>query len=114
MAISNIIVSGDDINILQTLTKDLATFTIDAGATVKASLVSRGAANKTVLVAPVTVLEAATGADWANSLLVIVFPSADTASLTTLGVMELEIQVDDGGKLTWHVNVEMLQGTIDQ
>lgn len=109
---SNQIVSGDDIVIEQTLTKDDVTFSIDSSATIKASLVSRD--RTTVIVAPVSVLEATTGSDWANSKIIILFAEADTSTLTTFGPMFVEIQVDDGGKLTWHTKVEMLQGTIDQ
>lgn len=108
----NEIVSGDDIVIQQTLTKDDAVFVIDSGATIKASLVSRD--RTTVIVAPVSVLEAVAGSDWANSKVIIVFTEADTTALTTFGPMWVEIQVDDGGKLTWHTKVDMLQGTIDQ
>lgn len=110
--ISNTIVSGDDITIQQTLTKDDVVFLINSTATIKASLVS--ADRTTVIVAPVGVLEATAGSDWANSKIIILFAEADTTSLTTFGPMLIEIQVDDGGKLTWHTKVEMLQGTIDQ
>lgn len=109
---NNEIVSGDDIIIEQTLTKDNATFSIDSSATIKASLVSID--RKTIFVAPVSVLEAATGSDWANSKVIVIFAEADTSSLTTFGSMLLEVQVDDGGKLTWLNRVVMLQGTIDQ
>jgi len=109
---NNIVVSGDEITIEQTLTKDLAVFAIDSGATIKASIVSRD--RTTVIVAPVTVLEATAGSDWANSKVIIIFPEVDTATLSTFGPMLLEVQVDDSGKLTWHVKIEMQQGTIDQ
>ena len=107
-----ILVTGDDINIEQTLTKNGSTFVIDSGATVQASLITRD--RGTVLVAPVAVLEAATGSSWANSKVIIIFPEAATASLTTFGPILLEIQVDDGGKLTWFVKLELSKGTIDQ
>lgn len=105
-----ILITGDDIVIEQTLTKNNATFTIDPGATVKASLISRD--KETILVAPVTVLEATTGSDWPNSKIIILFAEADTLSLTDFGPIFLEIQVDDGGKLTWFVKTELAQGTI--
>lgn len=107
-----VLVTGDDINIEQTLTKNSATFVIDSSATIQASLVSRD--KETILVAPVAVLEAATGSDWANSKVIIVFADTDTSALTEFGPIFLEIQVDDGGKLTWFVKTELIQGTIDQ
>lgn len=106
------LVTGDDIVIEQTLKKNNATFAIDSGATIKASLITRD--KETILVAPVTVLEATTGSDWANSKIIILFAEADTATLTNFGPIFLEIQVDDGGKLTWFVKAELSQGTIDQ
>ena len=107
-----ILVTGDDINIEQTLTKNNVVFAIDSGATIQASLVTRD--KETILVAPVAVLEAATGSDWANSKIIIIFAETDTAALSTFGPIFLEIQVDDGGKLTWFVKAELVQGTIDQ
>jgi hypothetical protein len=106
------LVSGDDIVIEQTLTKNNSTFAIDSGATVKASLISRD--KQTIIVAPVSVLEATTGSDWANSKIIILFDSTDTDTATDFGPVYLEIQVDDGGKLTWFVKAELVQGTIDQ
>ena len=108
----NVLVTGDEITIEQTLTKDDVVFVIDSSATVKASIVSRD--RTTVIVAPVSVLEATAGSDWANSKVIIVIPEVDTETLTTFGPMFLEIQVDDSGKLTWHVKIELQQGTIDQ
>ncbi len=105
-----IFVTGDDPTIEQTLTKNLATFTIDSGATVKASITTK---DKVVLVAPVSVLEATAGSDWANSKIMIQFAEVDTATLLSFGAVILEIQVDDGGKLTWFVKGELAQGTID-
>jgi len=107
------LVTGDDIVIEQTLTKNNATFVIDSSATIKASLTTRDG-NATILVAPVAVVEATSGSDWPNSKIIILFAEADTATLTAFGPIFLEIQVDDGGKLTWFVKSELVQGTIDQ
>ena len=107
-----ILVTGDDINIEQTLTKNNATFVINSSATIKASLITRDRA--TILVAPVTVLESTTGSDWPNSKIIVLFAESLTAQLTNFGPVLLEIQVDDGGKLTWFVKTELVQGTIDQ
>ncbi len=106
------LVSGDDIAIEATLTKNDVVFAIDSGATVQASLVTLDKA--VILVAPVAVLEATAGSDWANSKVVVSFADTLTENLTVFGNMYLEIQVDDGGKLTWFESVTMVQGTIDQ
>ena len=107
-----ILVTGDDINIEQTLTKNGVTFPIDSGATIQASLITRD--RTTVLVAPVAVLEATPGSSWVNSKIIILFSESDTATITEFGPILLEIQVDDGGKLTWFVKLELSKGTIDQ
>lgn len=106
------IVTGDDVDIPVTLTKGKAkaVFAINAGATVKASLVSKDRA--TILIPAVVCNVNATGADWANSLVIVPFTSAETGALAVLGPVLLEIQVDDGGKLTWFDELEIIKGTI--
>ena len=107
-----IIVTGDDVVIEHTLLKNGATFSIDSAADVKASLTTRD--KSTIIVAPVTVLEATSGSDWANSKIIVLFSESDTTSVTNFGPVLLEVQVDDGGKLTWFSKLELVQGTIDQ
>lgn len=104
------ITSGDDIALEYTLKKNDAVFAIDSGATIQASILTRDKA--TVLVAPKAVLEATTGSDWANSKIIVTFDEADTVSLTTFGAVWLEVEVNDGGKLTWHKKLELVKGTI--
>ena len=104
------IVTGDDVALPVTLKKDNATFTIAPGATVKASIVSLDRA--AILIAAVTVSNAAPGADWANSLVVVEFTSIETLGVIVYDPALLEIQVDDGGKLTWFVNLDITKGTI--
>ena len=107
-----IIVTGDDVSLPTTLKKDNATFTIAPSATVKASIVSKD--RSTILIPAATVLEATTGSDWANSLIIVQFTSAETNAVTDYTIADLEIQVDDSGKLTWFTSVEIQRGTIDQ
>lgn len=106
------IVTGDDVDIPVTLTKGSAkaTFTIDPGATVKAALVSLD--RQTVLIPAVTCLVSAPGADWANSLVIVPFTSAETLAVTDYAPAYLEIQVDDGGKLTWFDRIDIIKGSI--
>ena len=67
----------------------------------------------TTIIAEVTQSNAAVGADWANSLVVVEFTEGNTAvSDTFIGDALLEIQVDDSGKRTWFVPIEITKGTI--
>ena len=106
------IVTGDDVVLPVTLKKNNATFAIGSGATVKAALVSTD--HKTVLAGPVTCSALAAGADWSVALVIVTFPSLATAGITAQGPAMLEIQVDDGGKLTWFTEVKIEIGNIAQ
>jgi hypothetical protein len=103
------IVTGDDVAISCTLKKNGATFTIDPGATVEASLIQTD--HETVLLAPVAQSNGAAGADWANSLVVVEFTSSQT-DIAFTGSALLEIQVDDSGKTTFFAGITMVAGTI--
>ena len=105
-----VLVTGDDISLSATLRVDNATFAIDTGATVEASIVDP--THKTVLAGPVAQNSATPGADWANSLVIVTFSSTDTASITHQGKAILEIQVNDNGKRTWFKTIVLVLGTI--
>jgi hypothetical protein len=105
------IVTGDDVILHYTLKKNNATFAIGDDATVKAALVSTD--HKTVLAGPVTCSALAPGAIWSVALVIITFPSVATAGITAQGPALLEIQVDDGGKLTWFTDVNIAIGNIE-
>lgn len=112
-----IIVTGDDILFPVVLRKKVSgasvytTFVIDAGATIIARLVSTDRESTyTPEIAQVTVQA---GVDLANSLIIIIFTSAETIGVTYQGSALLEIQVDDGGKLTWFAPIKIDQGQID-
>ena len=102
------IVTGDDVSIKVQLQKDEVTFVIDSGATVRAGVVKDGV----IIIGPAPCLSDAAGADWNTSLVVVSFSSAETAAATDYGKSHLEIEVDDGGKLTWFVFVNVIQGFI--
>lgn len=101
---------GDHRELPVTLKKDGATFTIDPGATVKGAL--RNSAG--LITSEVAILEAETGADWANSLVVVVFDTTETAKLTAGDTVVLEIQVTESAEpLTWHIHgIKVRQGFI--
>lgn len=105
------IVSGDDVIMPVTLRKNGNTFNIDAGAEVKASVISKS--KSTTLIQPVTLSSGASGADWANSLVIVSFSSSDTANITKFGDATLEIQVNQENlKETFFSNIRLIKGTI--
>lgn len=104
------IVKGDDVSLPVALTKDGATFAIDAGATVRAAIVDMG--HQALLMAAVTLDSAAVGADWSTSLVVVEMTAAQTAAITEVGNAFIEIEVDDGGKTTFFTYIQVVEGLI--
>lgn len=102
------IVTGDDAAIPVTLLKGDDTFAIDAGASVKAVLITSD--HESVISAEAVQSSAAAGADWANSLVVVTFPAATTALITELGRAKIEIQVVDTLTDTFFVSVDIIKG----
>lgn len=105
-----VIVSGDDAVLAVTLTKEGATFAISSGATVKAALVSIDRAE--VLIPAVTCNPDVSAADWDNSLVAVQFSASATSEVNDYGPALLEVQIDDGGKLTWFVDAHVVKGNI--
>lgn len=105
-----VLVAGDDMVLAVTLKKDNAVFAIASGATVKAALVSQD--RKRLLCGPVTCSNAASGADWPHSLVMVLFPSNVTTLITEYKPAWLEIEVNDNGKLTWFTDVKIVKGLI--
>ena len=105
-----ILVTGDDLSIAVTLKKNDLTFDIPIASTVTAKLVSTN--HSTVYSAEAVQFSTTPGADWSNSLVVVEFAPADTASITYQGKALLEIQVDDNGKRTWFATVKIVTGQI--
>ncbi len=77
-----------------TLTDDGETAVLDTSWTVTAALVSKD--HKTRLSEISTCSPSATGADWANGVVVVDFSETDTSSITVQDTVQLEISVDDG------------------
>ena len=103
------ITTGDDVDYPAQLTKNGATFTIDPGATVKGCIKYEGEA----ISAEVTCDNAHPDADWVNSLVIVPFTAVQTEAITKTGLTAyIEIQVDDGGKLTWDRTVRIEKGVI--
>ena len=104
------IVIGDDVPLAIEIKRNKATFTIPGTATVKGILTSLD--HKYTYTTVFEALEAAVGADWANSLVVFDLTEAITELLTYTGIALCEVQVDDDGKSTFFAEVEIIQGTI--
>ena len=105
-----VIVTGDDVTLAATLKKNGQTFSIDTAAEVKAMIVSGD--HRQALTAAVDQDHTTTGADWANSLIMVSLPSSETGKITIDGRAVLEIQVNDGGKKTWFGLVTIERGQI--
>lgn len=112
------ITTGDDSVILHTLKKNGVVFNIPNTAVIKCRIVTT---DHEVITEAVDQVDTTTGADWANSLIAIVFPAALTNSINDSSPSwrngsisaKVETQVDDGGKLTWFESVTIVKGTID-
>lgn len=105
-----IFITGDDISVPITLTKNGVPFTISNSATVKTRLVTTSRAAS--LSEDVVQSHLTAGANWGASLVVVVLGSAATAQIAQQGLANLEIQVDDSGKTTWFVPVTLVKGSI--
>lgn len=103
------LVIGDDLSIPVQLKKGGVVFNIPGTATVEAAIVDTD--RSALLSAVVTCVEAAPGADWTNSLIIVDFSEVQSAAIPR-GDAYLEIQVDDSGKNTWFVSVTAIQGNI--
>jgi hypothetical protein len=110
---SAVITTGDDVSIPVTLKKNGQTFNIGLSAQVKVAIISADRSKQ--LTNDILCSSSAAGADWANSLVVVAIPSAETVNMIvpSKGSVLLEIQVDDGGKLTWTVPLKVVKGVID-
>lgn len=104
-----LLTTGDDFTLPLILKKNALAFAINPAADVKARIVS---ADRTQLFCdPVAQVSTVPGADWANSLVVVSLPAA-AASLQFQGIALLEIQVNDGTKITWFVPIKIVRGSI--
>lgn len=106
-----LLTTGDDLTLPLILKKNTLAFAISGGAIVQARLVTVD--RLTILCAAITQVSSTPGADWPNSLVVISLPAAATAGMQHQGLALLEIQVNDGSKITWFVTVKIVRGSIE-
>lgn len=105
-----VLVAGDDAVFAVTLKKDNAVFSIDSSAVVKAAVISQDRTR--VLCGPVVCSNTSLGANWPSSLVMVLFPSNLTSTITQDKAGILEIEVNDGGKLTWFSDLRITKGMI--
>jgi hypothetical protein len=105
------IVTGDSISLAVTLYKGSSTFVISGTAVVKAMLVSTN--HRESYSVAVTQSNATSGADFQQSLVVVVLPGLVTQDISYQGPALLEIQVSESGvDKTWFVGVNIVTGRI--
>lgn len=108
------LITGDDFSSPQTLRKDGQTFSIDSGATVKVRVVTTDHCD--ALSEEVVLDNGDVGSDWDNSVVMVNIPSAITSQIEIIGGSMpaiIETQVDDGGKLSWFSNINIIKGHIE-
>jgi len=105
-----IITKGDPVEIPVTLKKNGNTFVISGDAVIKAVLTKIDRA--TIISTEVTVNKSATGTDLAKSLIIVEFTEEQSAAITYIGDVYLEIQVADPKKKTWTTKVLIRNGNI--
>ena len=103
------LITGDAPNYALTAKQDGAVFNINTSLVVNAKILDK---DKNELVASVTCDNSATGADWANSLVVASFTKAQTETVTYTGKGFIELQIDTTTPLTWFYPLNIQLGTI--
>lgn len=105
------LVTGDDNIIDLQLRRNNQAVAVSAGATVRAAVTHD---ISEVTIGPVTCSNAASGADWDNGIIVIEIDRATSLTLPT-GKATIEVEVDDGGRLTtyYYRHVKISEGRIE-
>ena len=106
------LVTGDNALVLHTLKVGASAFDC-SGLTVTSRIVGKCG---TSLTDAISNSDATAGADWANGIVAVQIPGAETASINPSKYPEvmLETQVDDGTyQKTWFATLDCVAGTID-
>ncbi len=109
-----VITTGDDVAIPVQLEKKVdgkwQAFEISGTAIIKAVLTSLD--RMTIISDQVTINNNANGTNLAASLIIVEFTEAQSEAISEFGQVYLEVQVDDGKKLTWTEGVLVRKGNI--
>ena len=101
--------TGDTFNRAFRLQKNSVNFNIDSSTLVSAVFRYQDEA----ISAPIYLESTTSGADWANSLVIVRAPEGLTAEITKVNIdAVLDIMVDDPDNLTWHTTVRIRQGLL--
>jgi len=105
--------TGDDWDISITLNKDSVAYDVSTATEILGSIVSSDNNDPQTLIGTVAADIAATGADWANGIVVLEFPATYTADVGPQeGYVEIQATID-GKKTTWpRSKVIIKKGTI--
>lgn len=105
--------TADDWVVSVTLERDGVAADVSAATSIDAAITDTNDANASIIVPQVSASAVEAGADWANGVVVLVFPAASTG-ITHYGAAYVEVQVTNGGrKQTWpRVKVQVRKGTI--
>lgn len=105
--------TGDDWELTITIRKNGVAFDASSG-TINAAVVQVIGGRPTTIIAATAQSEVATGADWANGVIIVEFASAATGTVNVYDNLFIELQVDKGGKkTTWPLQkITVQEGTI--
>lgn len=105
--------TGDDWVVSTTLMTDDQIEDVSSATSIDAAVVSTDDDDSSLLVGPVSLSASEPGADWANGIVVAVFPSADTG-IDRYGSAFIELQVTEGGyKTTWpRIKIRVKKGLV--
>jgi len=105
--------TGDDWDISITLKKDGVAFDVSAATEILGSVVDSDGTTVSTIIGTVTADSGATGADWANGIVVLEFANANTASLDPQkGWVEIQVTIASK-KTTWpRPSLDIKEGTI--
>lgn len=104
--------TADDWDITVTLKKDGAAYDVSTATDISAAVVSDDGTNPTTIIAATSMSAVATGADWANGVVVCEFAAANTDVSPQNAFLEIQVTLG-GKKTTWpRNNVVIKKGTI--
>jgi len=104
--------TGDDWDIQFTVNKNKVVYDVSTATDISASIVDSDGINPTTIISAVTCSSGATGADWANGVVIIEIPNGSTGVDPQNAYVELQVTLASK-KSTWpRQNIVIKKGTI--
>ena len=104
--------TADDWDISVTLNKDGVAFDVSTATNISAAIVTDNGIAPTTIISAVTLSAVATGADWANGVVVVEIPNASTDVTPQDAYLEIQVTIA-AKKTTWpRNNLVIKKGTI--